>query len=107
MMSDQQHPIVLINTFRLSAEDSPKLIALLTQVTRESVAAAPGFMGAALHLSLDGERVVMYARWQSIAQYQAMRAGGSSTRALHEMMEMASFEPGMFEIVSEFRPPDV
>ncbi|MGK6317328.1 antibiotic biosynthesis monooxygenase family protein [Neorhizobium sp. DT-125] len=106
-MPDHRRSIVLINTFRLKAEDPAKLIALLTKVTEESVGMAPGFRGATLHLSLDGERVVMYAHWQSLAQYEAMRAGSGSTSAIQEIMEIAIFEPGMFEVVCEFQPPDM
>ncbi|MDF2998528.1 MAG: Antibiotic biosynthesis monooxygenase [Xanthobacteraceae bacterium] len=106
-MPDHQRPVVLINTFRLKAQDPAKLIALLTKVTEESVAMAPGFRGATLHLSLDGERVVMYARWESRAQYEAMRAGSGSMSALQDIMETAIFEPGMFEVVREFQPPDM
>ena len=106
-MATNQRPVILINTFRLKDEDQAKLIALLTKVTEESVATAPGFGGATLHLSLDGERVVMYARWQSLAHYQAMRAGSGSMSALREIMETAIFEPGMFEVVREFRPAGI
>jgi quinol monooxygenase YgiN len=105
-MLDHQGSVVLINTFRLNADDTAKLIALLVKVTEESVAMAPGFSGATLHRSLDGERVVMYARWKSLAQYEAMRAGSGSMSALQEIMETAIFEPGMFEVVCEFRPSD-
>ncbi|RUY05477.1 antibiotic biosynthesis monooxygenase [Mesorhizobium sp. M7A.F.Ca.CA.004.06.1.1] len=107
MMPKQQRRVILINTFRLKAEEPAELIALLTKVTEESVATALGFEGATLHLSLDGERVVMYARWRSLAEYQAMRAGSSSMSALREIMETVIFEPGVFEVVREFRPPDV
>jgi len=106
-MPTHQRPVILINTFRLKAEDPAKIIALLTKVTEESVVTAPGFEGAKLHLSLDGERVVMYARWQSVGQYEAMRAGSGSMSALQEIMETAIFEPGMFEVVREFQPRDV
>lgn len=105
-MPDHKGPVVVINTFRLKVEDPAKLIALLTKVTDESVAMAPGFRGATLHLSLDGRRAVMYARWQSLAHYEAMRADNGSTSALHEIMETATFEPGMFEVVREFSPLD-
>jgi quinol monooxygenase YgiN len=104
-MPDHQGPVVLINTFRLKAKDAAKLIALLIKVTEESVAMAPGFGGATLHRSLDSERVVMYARWQSRAHYEAMRAGSGSMSALQEVMETAIFEPGIFEVVREFQPP--
>ncbi|MDG4874151.1 antibiotic biosynthesis monooxygenase [Mesorhizobium sp. WSM4935] len=107
MMPNHQGPVVLINTFRLKTEDPTKLIALLTKVTEESVVMAPGFGGATLHLSLDRERVVMRARWQSVAQYEAMRTDSDSMSALREVMKTAIFEPGMFKVVREFRPPDV
>jgi heme-degrading monooxygenase HmoA len=80
------------------------LLALLIAVMEDSVAMAPGFDGATLHRSLDGERVVKYARWQSLAQYEAMRAGSVSMSALEEIPEIAIFEPGMFAVVREFPP---
>jgi len=106
MTADHQGPIILINTFQLKAEDQANLIAQLIKVTEESVADAPGFGGATLHRSLDGERVVMYARWQSLAHYEAMRAGSGPTTALQEIMQTAIFEPGIFTAVREFQPSE-
>ena len=107
-MPDAQHvPVVLINTFRVKAEDQTKLTALLIKVTEDSVVMASGFGGATLHRSLDGERVVMYARWQSLTHYEAMRAASGSMSALQEITQIAIFEPGMFEVIGEFQPPDM
>lgn len=46
---------------------------LLAQATETSVRHAPGFLSARLRRSFDGTRVTMYAQWQSIEAYQAMR----------------------------------
>jgi quinol monooxygenase YgiN len=107
MPDDPHAPIVLINTFRVKAEHQAKLTALLIKVTEDSVAMAEGFDGATLHRSLDGDRVVMYARWRSLAQYQAMRARSGSMNALQEIAQIATFEPGAFAVVREFRPSDI
>jgi quinol monooxygenase YgiN len=107
MPDDQHAPIVLINTFRVKAEHQAKLIALLLNVTEDSVAMAKGFGGATLHRSLDGDRVVMYSRWRSLAHYEAMRAGSGSIDALQEIAQIATFEPGAFAVVREFRPSDL
>jgi heme-degrading monooxygenase HmoA len=65
---------------------------------------APGFLSATLHRSLDGRRVTMYARWRSEADYAAMRQGDRSRVTLEAIAKIATFEPGMYEIVGEFRP---
>jgi quinol monooxygenase YgiN len=107
MPDHQDTPVVLINTFRVKAEDQAKLVALLTKITEDSVAMATGFDGATLHRSLDGERVVMYASWRSLSHYEAMRAGSASAGALKEIAQIATFEPGAFAVVREFRPSEL
>ena len=97
-------PLVLINTFTVLPDDQGRLTALLAQVTRESIVAAPGFLSATLHRSLDGRKVTMYARWRSAADYAAMRQGGQSREALEAIARIAAFEPGLYEIVEDFRP---
>jgi len=106
MPDEQSTPVVLINTFRLEAENQAELIALLVKATEESVVTAPGFGGATLHRSLDGARVVMYARWQSSAHYEEMRASNGSMSALEELAQIATFERGTFAVVCEFQPSD-
>ena len=96
--------LVLINTFTVAPDDQERLIALLAQITRESVVTAPGFLSATLHRSLDACKVTMYARWRSAQDYAAMRQGGQSRDALDAISTIATFEPGMYEIVEEFRP---
>ncbi len=103
-MHEDTESVVLINTFTVARDKQEQLIELLTEVTRESIVGAPGFLSATLHRSLDGLKVTMYARWRSEADYVAMRQSGQSHVALAAISKIAMFEPGMYQIVREFRP---
>lgn len=96
--------IVFINTFTVSPEDQQRLVDILTDVTARFVSRATGFLGSTLHRSIDGTKVTMYARWASMADYQAMRADPGPRPFLAEALEFARFEPGIYEVVREFPP---
>jgi quinol monooxygenase YgiN len=69
-----------------------------------SVRHAPGFVSASLHRSLDGTKVTMYAQWRSVEDYQAMRQDPTPLPFLQEALALATFEPGMYEVVQTFAP---
>jgi hypothetical protein len=66
------------------------------------VSRAPGFVSATLHRSIDGKKVTMYARWKSAEDYQAMRGDPGPLPLFSEALKLATFEPGMYEIVRSF-----
>jgi hypothetical protein len=80
------------------------LIDLLTQATEGFVMSAPRFISARLHRSIDGTKVTMYAQWRSSNDYEAMRADPAPLPYLNEALKLATFEPGMYEVVQEFHP---
>ena len=63
-VSRESHLVTLINVFETKPEQQQ---ALLDQLSRfaESVKEEPGMIGAALHRSTDGTRVINYAQWRS------------------------------------------
>ena len=97
-------PVTLINTFRVQPSEQQRLIELLTQATEHSVRNAPGFISARLHRSIDGTKVTMYSQWRSSRDYEAMRADPAPLPYLTEALKIATFEPGMYEVVQEFHP---
>jgi quinol monooxygenase YgiN len=101
-MSDK--PVTLINIFKVEPGEQQRLIDLLTLATVNSVQHAPGFISARPHRSIDGTKVTMYAQWRSSKDYEAMRADPAPLPYLNEALEIATFEPGMYEIVQEFYP---
>ena len=100
-----QHSVVtLINVFTVDPTNQQRLVELLTRATEVSVRHAPGFVSASLHRSLDGTKVTMYAQWRSVAAYQAMRQDPAPLPFLQEAQAIATFEPGMYEVVQTFMP---
>jgi quinol monooxygenase YgiN len=97
-------PITLINVFTVDPTRQEELIDLLARATEVSVRHAPGFISARLHRGLDGTKVTMYAKWESREAYQAMRQDAGPTAYLERALAIATFDPGMYEVVQTFLP---
>ncbi len=97
-------PVTLINVFTVDPEKQDELINLLARATEVSVRHAPGFISARLHRSFDGRKVTMYAQWQSRDAYQAMREDPAPRPYLERALSIATFDPGMYEVVETFLP---
>ena len=97
--------VTLINVFTGAPAHQQEIVDLLARATETSVRYAPGFISASLHRSLDGARVVMYAQWRSIEDYQAMRENPAPLPYLQQAVALAKFEPGMYEVVATYSPP--
>jgi quinol monooxygenase YgiN len=85
---------------RLSRRTSNDSLTEATEVVRR----APGFVSASLHRSTDGTKVTMYAQWRSIEAYQAMRQDPAPLPLFQEALTIATFEPGVYEVVRTFAP---
>ena len=97
-------PVTLINVFTVDPTRQEELVDLLARATETSVRHAPGFISARLHRSLDGTKVTMYAQWQSREAYQAMRQDPGPGPYLEQALAIATFDPGMYEVVQTFLP---
>jgi quinol monooxygenase YgiN len=100
----EQSPLVLINVFTVAPANQQRLVEILTAATETTVNRAEGFISATLHRSLDGTKVTMYAQWRSMADYQAMRADPAPRPFFEEALSIASFDPGIYEVVRSFTP---
>ncbi len=98
--------IVFINVFHVEPANQQRLIDLLNEVTKQVVRKAPGFVSSILHRSTDGAKVTMYARWRSLADYEAMREDPAPRPFLEAALAIARFDPGMYEVVQEYGPPN-
>jgi quinol monooxygenase YgiN len=98
--------VTFINVFTVEPANQKQLVELLTHVTETSVRHAQGFVSSALHRSLDGTKVTMYAQWRTIEDYEAMRKDPAPLPYLQRALTIARFEPGMYEVVETFSPGD-
>ena len=96
--------ITLINVFTTAPSNQQRLVDLLTRATDEFVSRAPGFVVSTLHRSLDGTKVTMVAQWESAEAYEVMRRDPGPLPYLQEALTIATFEPGMYEVVRTFAP---
>jgi quinol monooxygenase YgiN len=98
--------VTLINVFTGAPDHQQEVVDLLARATETSVRHAPGFISSSLHRSLDGTKVVMYAQWRSVEDYQAMRENPAPLPYLQQALALARFEPGMYEVVETYSPDD-
>jgi quinol monooxygenase YgiN len=103
-ISKGRTPVTLINVFTAMPEKQDELIELLRVVSEQNVRHHEGFISASLHRGIDGRKVAMYAQWASVADYEAMRRNPGPVPALEKALEIASFDPGMYEVVEIFLP---
>ena len=102
--TENHGPVVLINVFTVEPSNQQRLVDLLIRATDGLVNRAPGFISSTLHRSMDGTKVTMYAQWRSADDYQAMRMNPAPLPFLQEALAIATFEPGMYEVVRTFEP---
>jgi len=97
--------VTAINVFTVDPSNQQALVDLLAQATDASVRHAPGFVSAALHRSVDGTKVAMYAQWESAEhyqRYQAARAADAASSYVAQILAIARFEPGTYDVVRTF-----
>ncbi len=100
--------VTLINVFTVEPSNQQKLVDILARATDTSVRDVPGFISAALHRSVDGTRVTMYAQWKSAEHYQhyqSMRSNPAASPYVEQTLVIAKFDPGMYEVVKVFAGP--
>jgi quinol monooxygenase YgiN len=103
-ISSESNVVTLINVFTVDRANQQRLVELLARVTELSVRSAPGFVSASLHRSTDGTKVTMYSQWRSVEDYQAMRQDPTPLPFFQEILTIATFEPGTYEVVQTFLP---
>jgi quinol monooxygenase YgiN len=97
-------PMTVINVFTVEPARQVALVDLLTRATESSIRHIPGFVSAALHRSLDGTKVTMYAQWATPEDYDRMRSRPDSSPFLAEALAIARFDPGFYEVAAVFAP---
>lgn len=72
-MSDHESTITLISTFTCAEVHQEELVTELDKATSEIFRHQPGFISVNIHASLDRTRVINYAQWASIDDFDALQ----------------------------------
>jgi len=89
--------VTLINVFETKPEQQQEVIDQWIRFV-EAVPDEPGMIGTALHRSTDGTRVVNYAQWRSVEDFERF------VKKYHEQMEARRplterVDPHLYEVV--------
>jgi len=90
--------LTLINVFTVAPEKQHELVALLVDATQKTMKHLPGFISANIHRSLDGKKVVNYAQWESMADFEAMRKNPEAAPHMQAAAALAQFDPILCEV---------
>ena len=90
--------LTLINVFTVAPEKQQELVTLLINATEQTMKHLPGFISASIHCSLDGKKVVNYAQWKSIADFEAMRKNPEAAPHMQAAAALAQFDPILCEV---------
>jgi len=99
-VSRESHLVTLINVFETKPEQQQELIEQWSRFVEE-VRGEPGLIGTALHRSTDGTRVINYAQWRSVEDFERFvkkyREQMEARRPLAERVD-----PHLYEVVYLF-----
>jgi len=88
-----------INTFHTDRSRQGAIVAALARFTEDVTVSLPGFVGTAVHTSIDGARVVNYVQWRSGEDMNAMRADPRFAAHMADLNGLADrIEPVVFEV---------
>ncbi len=91
--------VTLINVFTVEPAKQQQLIDILVHATDTAMRYAPGFITANIHRSLDGTKVVNYAQWRSVEDFEAVQKNPTAKPHMEQAAALAKFEPGLYEVV--------
>ena len=89
VIDDAAGMFTLINTFKVSPDRQDAVVRSLRGFTEQHARFLPGFVGASIHASLDGRRVVNYVQWQSQADLVTMMASPQAKAHVAEVAALA------------------
>jgi len=93
--------VSLINTFVVRAGNQDELLDLLDEATQRTVRNRPGFLGAVIHRSFDGKRVVSCSQWRSRADVDALQKDPAYREQIAQAAGLSErFEPALYAVAS-------
>lgn len=76
----------------MAPDRQQELVDVLDQASEEVMRHLPGFVSANIHASLDGTRVVNYAQWRSVDDFEAMQVNPDAAGHMAAAAELATFD---------------
>ncbi|MEO8070776.1 MAG: antibiotic biosynthesis monooxygenase family protein [Acidobacteriota bacterium] len=91
--------ITLVNVFTVKPENQQQLARLLVEATEQTMKHLPGFVSANIHKSLDGTKVINYAQWRRLEDFEAMQHNPSVAPHMKAATAISKPDPVLCQVV--------
>jgi heme-degrading monooxygenase HmoA len=98
-MSEQ--PVTFVNILDVEPDRQQELLDRLTRGVEEVIRHRPGFISLTLLASLDGRRVINFARWASADDARASQSDPQAVDHAARAAAIATAAPGLYRVVTE------
>ncbi len=92
----------VINILSGNPENQNELIDIWSKFLNDIAKNQPGFVGASLHKSIDGKRVVSYSQWKSDEDFQKVFSDISAKSYLDKQKEISENNTNFYQIMFTF-----
>ena len=97
-ISTENDVMTLVNVFTVTPEHQQELVDVLVEATAV-MRQLPGFVSANLHPSRDGTRVVNYAQWRTVEDFEAMLQDPRALPHMQRAGELGSYDPIVCDVI--------
>lgn len=99
VISPESGFVTFVNVF---TDNQQRLVDLLTEFIEDTASQAPGFLSSSIHRSLDGVRVLNYARWESVEAVATLVTENDEAAIFfgETVPKIADFEFHPYEVVT-------
>ena len=91
--------ITVIIIFAVEPERQQELVETIVNFLETAVKHQPGFVSSSIHKSIDGVRVMNYAQWKTLQDYQAFLQNSEIRKLAAKLLDFQIHESHVYEVV--------
>jgi hypothetical protein len=100
--------VVFLNVFAIpEGKSAEELVKLAESATQEVMRYQHGFHSATIHVSLEGDRVINYAIWDTIEDFKNMLKNPAAVAHMTEIMKTFPTDGHLYKAVSVISAGDI
>lgn len=93
--------LTLINVYEVEPDKQDQLAKALSEATETTIRHQSGFISVCIHSSLDGQKVVNYAQWESKEHFEGFMKKPETQEQLKQFAGLAkSVAPSLYKVDS-------
>jgi len=82
----------LVNVLTVQPKNADSLVRLLQEGTETIFSKQPGFIAESIHLTKEGNKIVLYGQWRSAADVENFRKNPEVGAYIKRVISLAEFE---------------